>query len=418
MEIDKLPFDPSTTPVGSSSPILKWQILPVLVAAGLAACFYSLASDPELWAILSHWTAYLGWPVFGDLGITLTHFHQADAGIDPLSDPTSEFAYPRAVLALRHLGIHHLPLPWLGAFQAVAAMSGIVLVLRPKAFKRSIATAMLFLTPPIMLGLERGNLDFVLFLICVLSALSWSKARSPQGLVYPIIGVSVAALMKLYPIFAIMGAALAEHGKRRLMWLASIVVVLGYWALNQDEIGLIAQKIPVTSSASWGCLVLFVRLDRFLSADPHSYVWLANVRWPLIALLTYVASALIACRIGSRLRARLLTATWEPREWCYYWLGAAICCGSFAGSNFAYRWIFVILTLPLLIRFMYNPDRYIALWARVSVGSLIVSFLAPLSADRWVFLFSQVANWTCILCLIVGGAALRSVNNHPTRVRA
>lgn len=273
----------------------------------------------------------------------------------------------------------------------------------------------LLLTPPLMLGFERANLDFALFLLCAIAARQWSRVQGEGGLTWPIAGLVVGALLKLYPVFAILGAALAERGRCRTLWLLSAGAIFGYWAWNAEEMGLIAQKIPVATSASWGCLILFARLERFLGEDPSAFVWLATVKWPLVALLTYGAGLLVAVGVGRWLSRRMKSARWMPREWCYYWTGAAICCGSFAGANFAYRWIFVILTLPLLIRFSYQPDRWMALWARFTLFMLIVSLISPLSAGRGVFLVSQAANWACILSLVAGAVALRLVSHHPSR---
>ena len=277
----QFPVPAWSTDVKRASPRTGWGVLPFTFAILLSAFFFWVAIDPAIWAWSSRWFGFLAWPVFGDLGVTLEHFHQADDGLDPLIDPESAFAYPRAVLALRYFGFHHLPLPLLGALQAAAAMVGILLVLRPKAMKRSLATIGLLLTPPMLLGIERANLDFVLFLLCVVAARLWARAIKPTGLLLPVLGMGAGALLKLYPLFAILGAALAERGRRRTAWLLCALVVVGYWAWNAEEMGLIAQKIPVSTSASWGCLILFARLERFFGADPAGFVWLTSVkcRW-------------------------------------------------------------------------------------------------------------------------------------------
>jgi hypothetical protein len=409
-------YPASVVPVWSFSSTNRWQVLPFVFAAVLAGLFFFIGANPAVWAVFAQWLYYPTWDtMFGDLGMTIEHFREAEAGADPLGDPNSEFAYPRAVLALRHLGLFYLPLPWLGALQAAAAMAGIIIVLRPTAVKRSIATMLLFLTPPMVLGFERANMDFALFLLCVAAAAIWSRTSAVQGMVWPILCLVAGALLKLYPAFALIGAAVAENGRRRLMCVLAVTVIVFYWAINAEELRLIAQKVPVATISAWGCLVFFARLEKFVNTDAIGLGGLGNIDWSTVGLITYSLGAIAACTIGLYLGRRLRSRAWPPREWCYYWTGAAICCGSFVGANYAYRWIFAILTIPLLIRCAYDPDRHVASWARITLAALICSFIAPLIADRWVFLLTQVANWTFILCLVVGGVALRTATRQKLK---
>ena len=61
----------------------------------------------------------------------------------------------------------------------------------------------------------------------------------------------------------------------------------------------------------------------------------------------------------------------------------------------------------LLIRAAHASDRVVVIWSRMTLLAIAASLAAPLIATRTVFFLTQVANWTCILLLIVGCAALR-----------
>jgi hypothetical protein len=163
--------------------------------------------------------------------------------------------------------------------------------------------------------------------------------------------------------------------------------------------------------------LFFSRLERFLAMNRESYFWLHDVKWPLIALMTYLLAAGGACLIGRRLSRSFAGITWRPRDYTCYWVGAAICCGSFAGANIAYRWIFVVLTLPLLLRLASAPQPHVAIWSRLTLGAIALSLLAPLHVDRELFLIIQFANWSCILLLIVGCAAMRTAVSRAPVLR-
>jgi hypothetical protein len=390
-------------------PTLRWltYFIPILFGTGVSLVLFNLASDRDLWTSWSAWLPYGFWPVFHDLDVTLQHLREAAAGGDPLGDPKSEFAYPRAVLALHHLGIQYVPSEWLGLAQSIVVVIGVVLVLRPSTVLGATLTSLLFLTPPILLGFERANLDFPLFLLCAASATVWARSRTMRTLSIAVGGLMLAALLKLHPVFAVIGAVFADSGRRRLMWLTGLALLLAYWCINRADLGLIAQKVPVWTWGSWGCLLFFVRLERFFELDREAYVWLANAKWPLIALITYGISAVVAFGVGIRFSGAFASVRWPRRECAYFWVGAAMCCGSFAGANIAYRWIFVLLSIPLLLRGINVADRSVAMWSRLTLAAVSFSLLAPLHANRGMFLLVQFANWSCILLLIVGCAALR-----------
>ena len=390
----------------------RWAALPLACGFALSALLWRMATDPEAWERWSRWFPFALRPVFHDLWITLQHLHEADRGLDPLSDPTSEFAYPRPVLLLRHLGVQHVPVEWLGFAQGVLLTLAVVFVLRPFTPLRAVATALLFFTPPVLLGLERANLDFPLFALCAVAAWQWARSGRRRALVWPVAAGIAGALLKLYPLFALCGGALAETGRRRVVWLGGIAVVLAYWVINRTELELVLGKLPVSTGAAWGCMVFFARVERLVRSRPE-LDGLATIDWSFVGLGLYLAAAVAAALVGFRLAPRF-AATRLPRvEWTFYWVGALICCGSFLGANLAYRWVFVLLTLPLLLRAGRSPDPVVALWARGSIGVILLCLWAPLVAEGAVFALIQALNWTCILLFVVGGTALRVTAKSP-----
>lgn len=384
-----------------------WAVLPLACGVAISTLLLHMATDPAAWEAWSGWFPFAMWPVFHDLSVTMQHLHEADLGLDPLANPTSDFAYPRAVLLLRYLGLHSLPNEWLGFFQGILLTLTVVFVVRPQTAWRALGVSVLFFTPPIIFGFERGNLDFVLFMLCVVAAWQWSRSERLGRLFWPVALMSAGAVLKLYPLFAMFGGALAETGRRRQVWLGGIAIVLGYWALNLPELNLVLRKLPIAVEAQWGCLVLFTRVEDFVNLRSDSLGVLAGVSWTSLALPAYALAAAVAAWVGMRLAGRFRSTTIPGTEWAYYWVGALICCGAFAGINYAYRWVFVLLTLPLLLRCVRSPEPAVALWARMALIAVLISLAAPLSSASGVFLFFQAANWSCILLFIVGCVALR-----------
>ncbi len=398
----------------------RWSVylaLPLVFGTVLSLILFELARDRAEWELWKDYLPLGQWPVYGDLAVTLEHLSEAARGGDPLSDPNSEFAYPRALLVWHHLGIQHIPATWLGLLQSILAVGGIVFVIRPRNLWQSIATALLFVTPPLLLGFERANLDFLLFLLCAGCALAWARAQTIPGLTVPVAGLVLGAVAKLHPVFALVAGAFVEQGKRRLIWLLGLGLLLIFWAYTWSDFGLISKKVPTASLwGSWGGITFFERVGRFVDRR-EAYSWLWNTRWELVAVLTYAVTGGLAFAAGNMRSRRFNSTVVEPRDYAYYWIGAAICCGSFAGANYAYRWIFLLLTIPLLGRLASSDVRAVALWSRVTLIAIVVSLVAPLQGHPGVFLVTQFANWTCIHLLIAGCAAMRISANPFLRSR-
>lgn len=373
----------------------------------MSALLFRMATDIETWSVWSAWFPLAVRPVFHDLWITLQHLREASMGLDPLGDPNSQFAYPRSVLLFRHFGLHHVPAEWLGALQAAFLTIGIVLVMRPLTARRAVATSLIFVSPPVMLAFERANLDCAIFLLCAVAAWQWSRSRQLRRLAVPLMALAVGAVLKLYPIFAMIGGAFAETGRRRMAWLGTIALVAAYWYFNRAELELVAAKVPLAVSAAWGCLVFFTRVDQYVAEHTDRFPWLVDVNWPPIALSTYAVLVVVAAIAGLRLAPRFTNIRVGGTEWTYYWVGALIYCGSFVGTNFAYRWVVIIMTLPLLLRCMRSREMAVAIWARAAVASVVLSLGAPLRSEGAIFVLIQGLNWSCALLLVLGCTAMR-----------
>jgi hypothetical protein len=128
----------------------------------------------------------------------------------------------------------------------------------------------------------------------------------------------------------------------------------------------------------------------------------------------YVLAAIAAFVIGARFSHRFASVVWRPLDLTYFWVGAAICCGSFLGANIAYRWIFALLAIPLLLRVISVPDRVVTGWSRLTLAAIVISLVAPLRAAPEIFLLKQFVNWSCVLLMVSGGAALLAVTSTST----
>lgn len=384
-----------------------WALLPVL--AGLCICevLYQFAIDHDLWFPWRNapwsrlWTSTSSpqWPFFTDLATTLDHFRIADQGRDPLSDPQTTYAYPRAFLLLRHLRVQDLPSALVGSLQAGIWMIAVIFVLRPRSFFRAVLTTALFVAPPFVLGLEQGNVDMMLFVLLLIAAVGWSRATHVRSRLWPIGLILVAAFLKMYPVFVLAGGAWADRGRRRLAWVAAMAVVGTYWALHAEEIRLVMSKFELGYGSSWGCLLIF----------SHGFPYDIPHLWQ-VAVATYAGAFLLTVALGVLSARHFRDCTVPRREWTYYWLGAAICAGCFLTTNYDYRWVHALLTIPLLLRVVRMRRVLPAVWAGLTLLALAISLGFPLELHplHKPFMIVQWANWAFVLLLAFGFVAIRS----------
>lgn len=379
--------------------------IPALCGTAVTLWFFNLAQDRIIWQSWSHLIPFGVWPVFSDLWITLQHLREAETGADLLGDPKSAFAYPRAVLALRYLGLHHFPAAWLGLLQGTVFSFAVMLVLRPFTPRRAAGTAAFLLSPAIILGFERGNLDLSLFALCAGAAWLWSRCEGSGRSKLAVFALIGAAVLKLYPVFGLLGGAIAESSRRRFYWIAGLSTVGIYFYTIRSDLSFVRQKVPIMTTSSWGSLVSFVPLEAYLDRQ-YPATWLASIDGGLLALMTYGVVFCAAVLAGNHVAGSFANLRWRPEEWCYYWVGAGICCGCFAAANFAYRWAFALLTLPLLLRAAHASGALLVSWARITIAAMFIGFIAKFSLSPALFAAVQFANWVCISGLVLGGSAL------------
>lgn len=211
-------------------------------------------------------------------------------------------------------------------------------------------------------------------------------------------GGVTGAFLKMYPVFVLAGGSWVDGNRRRLLWVGGMLLTGAYWATHSDEIQLVMGKMHLGNGSSWGCLLIFNRT--FLYNIP--YLW-------TIAVMVYTIAFVVAVTAGHLCAAGFKGVAGDRREWGYYWIGAAICCGSFLPTNYDYRWVHALLTLPLLLRLAWRSTGWPALWARLALLALTISLAAPLylNPQQNPFMAVQVANWVYVLLLAFGFMSLR-----------
>lgn len=272
----------------------------VLLAALAAVGFSGLQLHGRLW---EWWGVQPMRPPYVDLVAVLSAGEAHARGIDvyhrnPLDPYGRPHVYGPAWLWTGKIGLVTEDAWWAGTGLATIFIIAVAFLLAPRDAREALSGLPLLLSPPLVLGLERGNNDLVVFLLLLSAA--WCVASPARaGGVAGAAQLVLSAALKFYPL-ACFAALLARRGPplRRIALIgASLLgfVVLAWWQRDGITRALNLAPQPKTIFA-YGLPVLnylwsFLPTERvwilpgFLAVMLPGSLWLVRSRAALAAVL-------------------------------------------------------------------------------------------------------------------------------------
>ena len=315
---------------------------------------------------------------------------------DPFHRP---YNYPRIWDQFGRVGLGQGDTVPLGIAMAIVFFVAALAVTGPlKLWEGGVYGAAL-ISPAVMLGVERGNVDILLFALIVLGLVllrrnAWAGAA-------PIV---LAGILKYYPAFA--GVVLVRLRRRWPAAIVSAVILAAYAVATLNDIRTLRHVVPrvVVNSYGAGVVVEALRLAHVSwvqSAAEVRYVRLAVIALGLLLALGF----LLVGRAGGTVDERRLDA---------FWSGSAIYLATYVfESNFDYRLVFLLLCIPQLCAWARRGGAP-APWPAAALGALLVTLWLssaqpplPFGLQTWyvglAFPPEEVLNWLLFAWL---GAAL------------
>lgn len=401
--------------IGSRSAPFRWPLLPVAVAVLVWIGLFVIAVSPAAHTAARRAGAtWLLDPIFHDWHVVRLGWQVAAAGGDPLASPDQPYNYPRAVLLGAALGGADLPVPVAGLGLAALLLAGLVWLLWPHTRAESLLAAALVASPPVLLLIERGNLDAVA-LLAVLAGLAFTARRGVGWSVAGVGLVLVAAAVKLFPAVVLLGVAGLWRGWRRGLVGVMLAGFAGWAILRADEIALILRKTTRGLEAAYGRMLAGSRLHVELLAGRAPTAADAAALRDLMQASLVVAVVLLAFAawLGWRGRARVAAAE-ESDERSAGWLvgGALIYAGTFLlGHNWAYRLVFLLLCVPGLWRLAAAPATR---WSgRLLLAGVVAMLASPFRLGFGWFLAREAVAWALAAGLLGLAVALIAARVAP-----
>ena len=335
-------------------------------------------------------------PKFFDMHAVTDHAACMVKGFDAYvlnpCDSITPFNYPPVWLWLGYLGIDGSDSAWLSVLITVAALGVLVALLKGRSIGHGVLTSLAILSPSMMMGIERGNVDLFILALVGGAALIFAEQR-PVRMAGAFALIGLATVLKLYPFFCVVLAA--RFSRRTLFFAIALAAVSSvYFAIIYNYLPIIRQNTPNVSLLSYGYKVPFLGFDKLLTELKRPPTGVADTWVPITAaILTQILAAVLA--LFSFRRGSALCTVANSVAGTAFLFGAGIYCGSFMlGTNFTYRLMFLLLCMPQLQDWQSgtfaNSDRTVAV-----AQSLIAAVLVALWMNgNSTFLFvPQLTDW-------------------------
>jgi hypothetical protein len=315
-------------------------------------------------------------PRFADLGVVVRAFDCHQPGVDlqrmNVCDPWQRaMNYPRLWLRFGALGLRADDLVATGIAVGAAALAALLWWMAPASAAQAGLVALALASPPLLLGVERANIDLLILLLMLAAARLLGSALLERTLGHVLIYGAFA--LKLFPLAALARALVEPPALRRWLVPALAVAVPAYlWAIRH-QLATIVASTPHDTYWSFGGSVLPYSLAAY-GAWPETWARPLGLATTLVLI---AIGAAMGWRHGRR---------WPPQAAAPAAgldLGALLFLGVFVlGSSYAYRLVFLLLCWPAWIALALGEDAPLRRLACMALALTLTGFwLVPLGLD-------------------------------------
>jgi len=255
-------------------------------------------------------------------------------------------------------------------------------------------------SPSAMLAIERSNNDLIIFILLSLSLLIM-KNKTAIWRYFSYIIIMFAAILKLYPIFALI-TAIKEKKRNFTVIFLSIFIAFGiYVVTNFQSIILISKATPRSTTFSYGGKVIFdVIFDKL---DSYFYIFY-NYHIPqyfnqinlLLFSLTIALFLLISYLLAKHTENLFQNNKLNINQIEAFRIGSSIYIGTFLiGNNWDYRLIFLLFTIPQILAWLKTQVQFEFISGLALMTIILTTWLSNESSE--IYYLDELLNWLLFL---------------------
>ncbi|MEW6714448.1 MAG: hypothetical protein AB1306_05090 [Nitrospirota bacterium] len=362
----------------------------------MATAIISFVFFQNVW-LLRKWNIPIDPPGFHDSRQFAWAAEAYDKGYDPLIiNPVNprghQLNYPRIWHLLFALGINESHTNILGSIVVILFFIGIGIFWFSGKFDNFtyIILSIAILSPAVMLGVERSNIELVLFFVLSLAIIiNYYSSISALSLFI------FASMLKIYPVFAFV-YLLKENSRRFWALFPPALGIFTIYALfSFNDFMQVYKTTPKLVGSSFGINVWWMGLrnSRFfaLPISDNLAVYLKTISY-ILAFLISLSSLLLSMRLKNSNRYN------EGQHLDAFRVGASIYIGCFILMNtHDYRLIFLLFTIPQLIAWLGKKGEDTSLAPLVTLAAMLLSlwsfFIMHFLGRKTTFVIEEISNW-------------------------
>lgn len=356
-------------------------------------------------------------PTFIDLRSVLIALKCARLGGNTVSNESNceadpiinMIGYPRLWIIFSPLGLDEKYTFFIGILLGLLFYLVTLKIIGKINFSEALIYSLILCSPPVMLLIERGNVDIIvyLFLSLVLIILSKSQKMIYKCVAYLLIVLS--GLLKLFPIF---GLAVLLRERKKTFWFLLISFAtpfIVYYLINLKELKAIAnfQVTPFRFYYGYESLLIFV-------SDYLSSPYLLSSKINILQLIFLIIVGLIIAFAFFRILANIFQELnlWlthdfnskpiiQPQSQLYldgYRLGCSLFIGTFIlGTTYAYKLTFLLFAIPQILAWIKSQNK-LSLPSSLAAIAFIASLY--LLRNEATFIISQIIFWFLLIYFV------------------
>jgi hypothetical protein len=381
------------------------------IVVGVVALYLALVAGMRALRDLDIWP-WLGVPsgpsIFFDARNVAAAVECSRLGHDPLVDNPCDpwgrvMFYPRVWLVLRWTGLEQRHTLLFGVVVITVFLVLLLLLLGRLSVVEGLVVAVAVCSPAVMFAVERANMDLVVFSGLALSALVWRRGSARAEFVA--VGlVLLMAVAKLYPAVALLAFLPTRRRSTRVAAAVAVLVFVLYAVATREDVATISSTATQGQYYSYGARILLGEL----------YHGVLGEQWggsrALAQVIVLLAAVVLGLALWLWLRHRSRrSAEGEPfpeipetSDLIAFRMGALVYVGTFvAGNSFDYRLVFLLLTLPYLLRWpLHRGGAEPATLPRVAAAVVLVQLWVGTLSEQ-LRLLDELVSWTLAGMLVV-----------------
>lgn len=316
-----------------------------------------------------------------------------------------QISYPSSWSSLTWLGLEQRDTIFWGVFFALIFYGITLMIIGRLNYQEAVVYALILCSPPVMLLVERGNVDIVIYSWLGVGLIIIKNSRALIFRLCAYLLIFFWGVVKLFPIFGL--AVILKEKRNLFLFLAAIFTTafITYFLASIGEIKTISSIHDGRIWYSFGYKVLFSAVKYILLKLTSGETDIKNT----IIYMMYIIMILFTMSILTRV---LLSKFKIFKEWLssdfvstdsdksldksryidYFRLAAAIHLGNFLviGMLYDYKLTFLIFALPQILDWI-KQENQLSLPSSMALVAMVATFYASPFLYPW--LVDEMINW-------------------------